>query len=118
MRSLMAAACATGVVMERASHQAKPSPRHRAKRPSQHSQDQDTGARRHLEQRGSGVNPGDAGPMVVQQDHIRLEGFGTPQRLSCVGSIANHFKARLAGQQGDQAPAKKGVIVDHQDPDA
>ena len=80
-------------------------------------QHQHARARGGLEQRRQRVDAVDAGQVVVEQDQVGLQRFGTAQRFAGVARVADDLELRVALQQGRQAAPEQRVVVDDQDAD-
>jgi hypothetical protein len=52
--------------------------------------------------------------VVVQQNDFWRNAFGATQGFTHITGLTGHYKTTILHEQGNQPPAKKGVVVDHE----
>ena len=80
-------------------------------------QHQHLGRRLQGQQLRQGVDAVHAGQVVVQQHDVGLVLGGVAQGFTRIGGLGHHGDALVAGQQGHQATAEEGVVIDHEQAD-
>jgi hypothetical protein len=83
-----------------------------------HGEHEHFGLWRGFAQAGQRVHTAHAGQVVVEQDQVGLQLLRAALGFAGVGGVAHHLQLWLAREQGHEAAAKEGVVVDHEDADA